>query len=330
MRYATIRSRKMRYKTASTMRATPLLLAAGTLLLAPGCFEPALDAETDYVIGGAPTAEGEFPGVGALVYDFGGTLSPGCTGTLIAPDAVLTAAHCVAPDVTGGIIPGFTLVLDANAVTSNDVVPGASVAAHESFDINVEPFDGLGTFYDVGILRLSQPITAVAPVRMPRPDHAAQLAAGLELDIVGYGRTDNGSDAFGVMYDARTALVSLNPTEIQVGMGAPQPQNCNGDSGGPAFAELAGRRLVGIVSRSFSGAECTMGGIDTRVDAYLTWIHEKVATGIPCGSGLAEACTDEEPGEDEGGCCSTGGRGLPGTAALGLLVGLTLLRRRRR
>lgn len=313
------------------------LLLVPALTLAACVDDPTLDREHGYVIGGAPTSEGEFPGVGGLMYDFGGDVQLGCTGTLIAPDAVLTAAHCIDPDLTGGIVPGFTLALDTVSATPT-FVPGRAIFAHESFDLNAGAFEGLGTFFDVGVVLLQEPITTVAPVPMPRPDQAAALIANLDLEIVGYGRTDPETDEYGVMYDATTKLISLNPSEIQVGMGAPQPQNCNGDSGGPAMADLGdGRRIVGIVSRSFSGAECTMGGIDTRVDAYLTWIHSKVPTGIPCGSGMAEACpVEEEPEEedeeeDEGGCCSTGGgtRGATGALFLAFVVGVTLLRRRR-
>ena len=305
-------------------------LFACAIVSLPACFEPALDTDEAYVIGGTVTAAGEFPGVGALMYDFGGEVMQGCTGTLIAPNAVLTAAHCVDPDLTGPQTPGFSLALDTtNGNTST--VPGLQAMKHESFSLDVEPFDGLGQFFDVGIVILSQPITTVEPVKMPRPDQSATIAAGLDLAIVGYGRTSNSTNDTGVLYDAMTELISVNPTEIQVGMGAPQPQNCNGDSGGPAFADLGdGRRIVGIVSRSFMGVECTMGGVDTRVDAYLTWIHGKVPTGIPCGSGLSAPCTTEEPDDDGGGCCSSGDRGRAGAGVLGLLVGLMVLRPRRR
>ena len=70
------------------------LLFAGAIAAFAGCFEPALGTDEELVIGGAPTTPGEFPGVGALMYDFGGQVAQGCTGTLIAPNAVLTAAHC--------------------------------------------------------------------------------------------------------------------------------------------------------------------------------------------------------------------------------------------
>ncbi len=309
------------------------LLALCAVVPAAACFDPAdVDIDESYVIGGSSTTAGEFPGVGALMYDFGGQVRIGCTGTLIAPTAVLTAAHCVDPESIGGIVPGFTLALDTTVGGDLGIVAGAAAYKHESFTFDVELMDGLAQFFDVGVVILAQPITSVEPVKMPRPDQAAALVAGLDLEIAGYGRTSNQTDDFGVMYDARTKLVSLNATELQVGMGAPQPQNCNGDSGGPGMADLGdGRRVVGIVSRSFAGAECISGGIDTRVDAYLTWIHGKVPTGIPCGSGMSPACETEEP-EDEGGCCSTGGgRGrATGSGVLALLVGLVLAGRSRR
>jgi len=310
-------------------RLAAVVLPLGLLAL-PACVaDPATDSERAYVIGGERTTEGEFPGVGGLVYVFDTQPEFNCTATLIAPDAVLTAAHCVDPDLWGDLIPGFTLALDTT-VSGFEYVPGRAKFAHEMFDINAPINEGLGQFFDVGVVLLERPITAVAPVRMPRADQAADIVAGIDLEIVGYGRTSNETSDFGVMYDAMSAVISVNPTELQVGMGSPQPQNCNGDSGGPGFADLDGeRRVIGIVSRSFSGGECTMGGVDTRVDAYLNWIHGKVASGIPCGSGLAEPCAGENPGDEDGGCCSAGGDAR-GSWLLAFVVGALVLGRRRR
>ena len=300
------------------------------LVLLVGCTDVELAEWEGQVIGGAPSSDGKFPGVGALMYEFGDGPQPGCTGTLIAPDAVLTAAHCVDPDLVGAGVPGFTFALDATA-PGVVVVPGRAAFKHPQFQL-VNPGAGLGEFFDVGIVLLAEPVTDVAPVRMPRPADVVEIVEGLDLEIAGYGRIDNNSDEFGILFDARTKLISLNATEIQVGNGSPQPQNCNGDSGGPGFATVGGtRRVVGIVSRSFNGPECTMGGIDTRVDAYLAFIHEKVPLGIPCDSGMAEACPiPPDEADEDGGCCSISGgaRGLPGSASLALAV-MLLLRRRR-
>ncbi len=320
-----------------------------------GCTSPDLEVTSGNVVGGQVTLPGAFPGVGALMYDVGGgTPQFGCTGTLIAPNVVLTAAHCLDPDLVGPSTPGFTLALDTTTVTPPTVVPGLMAIKHEMFTLETIPEIGLGEFFDVGVVILAQAITEVPPVMMPRPADSPELVAGLQMQIAGYGATDAQGNGGGVMFDATTALISLNPSEIQVGMGAPQPQNCYGDSGGPGFATVGGmRRVIGVVSRSFDGGECSTGGVDSRVDSYLTWIHSKLppGTAVPCGSGLAEACVVPEPepepepeddgddltddaadtgdGDEEGGgCCSTGGDGT-GSVVLGLGLGLIVLRRRR-
>jgi hypothetical protein len=303
------------------------------MLALAGCADLDFRETSSEVIGGAPTPAGKFPGVGALMYDFGdGMPQAGCTGTLIAPDAVLTAAHCVDPALTGGAMPvGFTLALDTTSGTPA-ITPAKQTFKHDSFTADVMPMDGqLGQFFDVGIMLLAQPITEVAPVPMPRPEDAPELVANLDMQIAGYGVTSNDSFEGGVLFDAQTKLISLNDSELQVGMGLPQPQNCFGDSGGPGFATVGGtRRVIGIVSRSFSGGECTMGGIDTRVDFYLDFVHAKVPQGIPCDSGMSEACPVGGGGDDDdSGCCSTSSRANPGSVLLAFALGLLLFRRRR-
>lgn len=307
-----------------------------------GCTSAEWSTATSEVVGGEVTSPGEFPGVGALMYDMGGgQLQFGCTGTLIAPNVVLTAGHCLDPNLVGGSVPGFTLSLDTFA--DPVVTPGAMAIPHEQFSLDNLPAEGgFSETFDVGLVILAQPITEVAPVPMPRPVDAPELVAGMPMQIAGYGATDAQGNGGGVMFDATTAMISLDTTELQVGMGAPQPQNCFGDSGGPGFATVGGvRRVIGVVSRSFdSGPDCDAGGVDTRVDAYLAWIHDHLPAGaaVPCDSGLAEACPEPEPEEpdeptgdeeEDGGCCSTGDHGA-GSALLALGLGLLVFRRRDR
>jgi uncharacterized protein (TIGR03382 family) len=300
-------------------------------LVLVGCTDLELATTSSEVIGGSVTPAGKYPGIGALMYDFGGgRAEAGCTGSLIAPDVVLTAAHCIDPRLIGPAKPSFTLALDTRI--GAEVITSRETIMHEQFRIDAEIGEGLGEFFDIGLVLLERPITEIAPVPMPRPQDGDALTPGLAMEIAGYGITDAAGNT-GVLFDAETQLISLNPTELQVGMGSPQPQNCNGDSGGPGFASIGGkRRVIGIVSRSFSGFECNRGGVDTRVDAYLTWIHGKLPPGteVPCDSGLADPCpVGPDPDGDDSGCCSSGSRGLPGTSALGFVVALALVRRRR-
>src|SRR3954468_6467702 len=74
--------------------------------LAAGCTDDVgFGSDTGEIIGGQVTADGEYPGVGALMLHG----HAGCTGTLIAPDVVLTAGHCLDPQMVGSNPPGFTL-----------------------------------------------------------------------------------------------------------------------------------------------------------------------------------------------------------------------------
>ncbi len=310
---------------------TLLPAALATLTLAACTDTPALDSRSAEVIGGVRTPDDKFPGVVGLLYDFGGgQLGLGCTGTFIAPDVVLTAAHCIDPEVTGGITPGFITFGHDTTSARPPTYAVSRVVKHPSFDINANVGDGLGQFFDIGLVFLAAPITDHTPVRMPTPELGTALAIDDELAIVGYGQTsDADPNSVGVMYDAVTGVRELAPTELRVSSGGGDPQNCHGDSGGPALATFDGeQRVVGVVSRSYQSPQCDNGGVDTRVDAYLTWIHETAdAAAFPCGSGLAAACPVE--GTDDGGCCSTGAS-APGPLAVGAAVAALLARRRRR
>ena len=303
------------------MQLRPPLLAA-MLAAAPACVDQLDTATTRQdVIGGAPTAEGAFPGVGALYLEaLGGAM---CTGTLIAPEVVLTAAHCIEPQFIGPDIPGFTLAHDT-LTQPPLVVAGVSATQHPMFDITAEPQPGLTTWYDIGLLFLAEPITSVTPIALPSPEEGAQLAAGTMLALVGYGRTSNDTFDSGVMYDAEAPIVAVGPAELQISNPG-QPQNCHGDSGGPALVDLGdGLRVAGVVSRSADlTGECLSGGIDTRVDAYLDFISQTAPT--VC---VPPDCVIDPPGED-GGCCSTAGGDPTGALVLAITLGLVIRRRRR-
>lgn len=328
----------------------PILRALLALaLLGPAaCLDGASTSSTDQsVIGGTQTPEGEYPSVGALWSDaFGGA---SCTGTLIRADVVLTAAHCVEPAFLGDEIPGFTLANDTVS-TPPPVVAGLRYVQHPMFDINIEPGAGVAQFYDIGLLWLAEPITTTDPMLVATPAEAgAGLVAGLDLQLVGYGRTSNETFDGGIKFDAIADLVAFNESELQISPGGGAPQNCHGDSGGPAIVDFgAGQRVVGVVSRSAAAKQdCDDGGIDTRPDYYLSWIEDEIQAGCAGGAcpdaGVPDAMPAPDAGSpdagdpgaegDGGGCCSTGtggkGGGQAGALLLGALV-VGMLRRRRR
>jgi MYXO-CTERM domain-containing protein len=321
------------------------------IMLVGGCVtEDALDTTTQPVIGGTVTPAGLYPATGALVARVQGQQIVFCTGTLISPDAVATAAHClIPPPDIGDFSPYFTFARDANAATTADLLPSREKHYHPQYNQNAEPPGTISHTYDIGIVLLSHPVTNVAPAYLPTAAEASALAQGMPLEITGYGLTNATDDnSAGVKYNATTTLAALGQYEI--GVGTPGgPQNCHGDSGGPAYIHVgSGLRMLGIVSRGNTGGEdsCDQGGIDTRADAYKSWLSTYTTlvdppadpgngsgsgsggggdTGNGGGGGNGNDTDPSDPGTSTGGCSTSGAPSVFGIVALTALV-----RRRRR
>ena len=222
---------------------------------------------------------------------------------------------------------------------------GVTAIKHPQFDLSVSPEVGVQMWFDIGLLFLATDMTAVTPALVATPAEATGFTLNMPIELVGYGVTSiDGFDA-GVKYQGVGDLVDIGTHELQISMPG-QQQNCYGDSGGPGFADFgAGRRLVGIVSRSPDPDhfECDIGGIDTRADAFLDWINQTIAeelAGLLPDAGVtpdasvtpdATVTLDAGDGDDDGdGCGCSGGNGSPSGVVVILLAAAFVLRRRRR
>ncbi len=280
------------------------------------------------IINGEAIDGDEFESAAALILQteidgLGPITQVSCTATLIAPDVVLTAGHCVDEyPITFGFFEldeltfcvSFEADLSAmvdpaangNPDLPDDAVCSSGFVQHPDFsfeDLSGE-VDGLVEFDDIALVFLEEEIHDRAFSYLPDAAEAEAIVVDLEVDIVGYGQRDaEPQDPFGdpqepLRYWAHTVVNEVAPTEMQIGDGPETGRKCHGDSGGPSFAEIGLRgatfeRVIGVTSHAYSAQEdCNRGGADTRVDAYLDWIEDAMIAA--CDDGLRSWC--DEPG----------------------------------
>lgn len=252
------------------MQRTTNLLSLSFLLLAAACApESALtdtaedveasDEQRDPIVGGQTT--NAFPAVGALTR-FGSTH---CTATVIAPRKLLTAAHCL----KGFTASSMKFVLGGSVSAPTHTLSVASITPHPQYNEST-------LTNDIGIVTLASDAPVPPMKLLPSMD---QSFVGKELLYVGYG-VSNGVNQTGAGTKRYVRMPTSQVMTKQFRYQTAGKNTCNGDSGGPAFAEINGELLLAGVT-SYGDANCTQYGVDTRADAFKDFMG--LPAQDPCG-----------------------------------------------
>jgi len=255
-------------------------------------FEGDVDSTSAAIVGGwAATTEQIFATV--EIRRIGAT-SGFCSGALISPLLVATAAHCVVIEPEPGIVevaePGSLQIvaghLSSSSVDSSMVRVVIELRVHEAYDHDFimgrsrtgAGQGGIGSPNDIALLFLATSFDGIPNAPMLSPTEAEKLVRHGDVGFVaGYGIYNVDEDLSGELYISDAIIDILAREELLTRRPDQMGDSCYGDSGGPFYVPTEyGDFLVGLVSRGRSDVErdCGDGGVYTLLSAYLPWIEQ--------------------------------------------------------
>jgi len=297
-----------------SLRRASVLATVFASVLAPGTAAAELGPldspgpDLEPIVGGVPTQADELDAVVALR-----TANQLCTGTLISPTVVMTAAHCL-----DDAAPNSTVTVQFGPVAGG----GDSVLA-ERFGVHPQYCDQCTEErYDFAYVELSEPYVPeggyVEPIVLQAEwDEAMRL--GNVVLVSGYG-TEDPLDQTPITEPTKrkvtTTITDFTDQGFEFFAGGTGRDTCSGDSGGPAIVQLGNglRRLAGVTSRG--KVPCGDGGWYGVPFASLLWLTTETGVDLGC---IYAGCLDTRPAEDEG-RCSVGRPGSGTPWALLLLI----------
>lgn len=223
---------------------------------------PAMAQPKKAIIGGTVAKATDYQSVGLL--SSGGT----CTGTLVAPKWVLTAAHCV----SGRAATSVKFTVGGKTYSSD------AIKVHPSYNPNAF---SLGN--DIALVHLTAAVSGITPAALASTAPKAKQS----VTIVGFGLTGTGvtgqtTGAGTKRYGTQVIDFVLAPHILWMFDKNETSSIAQGDSGGPAFA-MGTTSIVGVASGVSVGTGGKLGiwgtyAFETRVDTHRAWLVNTMAT----------------------------------------------------
>ena len=203
------------------------------------------------------------PEVGALVGTFTSGTFPYCSGTLIAPNVFLTAAHCNIG--TSRVYVTF----DTKYSSKSKLYAGTYYSDPQYNQAQDDP-------HDIAVVVFDKPINGITPARLPKAGQLDALKVNQQFTAVGYGGQEPVNQPGGpvIAYlDTREYAVSsldaINPAWLRLSQNQATGDGgtCYGDSGGPNFLGAGASETNIVAATTITGdALCKATNVTYRTD----------------------------------------------------------------
>ena len=291
------------------------VLASSAVLLGVLCapIGAVLAEDTEMIVNGIPVPDGKYPWQVRL-YSSMEDQKGFCGGSIIAPQWVLTASHCLAKGESHG---GPNTAVDAENVvvgygsidrTKTIKIPAAKIFVHQGYLDK-----GLDGKSDVALIKLARPIENPTAITLADPETDQKLVTdGASVTVSGWGAIwspfDKDVEALmpdlgpkDEMFDKWQFPLKLHEVEIKamdnqncndafkpVGLAAAPTEicamvkgatkdSCQGDSGGPLVVKADvpnGYVQVGVVSWGTMCGNRVTPSVFARVSSFTGWLND--------------------------------------------------------